>query len=136
MSAHSKAAPIISLYRRIMRLHSSRLPPPMRAMGDAYARDEFRRHLRGSPSSAQWEAFTQEWTRYCSLLDGDPVPGVSQVASAAEPLALDAAALESMLQASGTLTPEARTHMSPEQLAKLEQLELEALSFGKSLFEK
>jgi hypothetical protein len=40
-------------------------------MGDAYARDEFRRHREAKTTAAQWEAFTLEWQRYLNMLQGN-----------------------------------------------------------------
>ena len=41
-----------------------------RAMGDTYARDEFRRHWKPQTTKSQWQAFVQEWQRYLSMLQG------------------------------------------------------------------
>ena len=39
------------------------LPPPMRALGDRYVRDEFDRHRAGQTTAAQWHAFHTEWSK-------------------------------------------------------------------------
>lgn len=39
-------------------------------MGDTYAKDEFRRHRDAKTTPAQWKAFTEEWQRYLSMLQG------------------------------------------------------------------
>jgi hypothetical protein len=57
--------PPLKLYRQILRLHR-RLPPAMRALGDDYAKSEFRRHRA---AEAQYlPAFFAEWTRYADVL--------------------------------------------------------------------
>ena len=61
---------VLKLYRDIVRTHRNVLPPPLRAMGDTYARDEFRRHWKPQTSKSQWQAFVQEWQRYLSMLQG------------------------------------------------------------------
>ncbi|GAB4813878.1 hypothetical protein N2152v2_000924 [Parachlorella kessleri] len=70
-AARARAAPVISLFRSILRLHRDKLPPPMRAMGDAYVKDEFSKHLRGKTTERQWQVFMQEWQRYHAMLSGN-----------------------------------------------------------------
>ncbi|NXC29918.1 SDHF3 factor, partial [Campylorhamphus procurvoides] len=41
----------LRLYRRVLRLHRA-LPPALRALGDRYAREEFRRHRGARPGPA------------------------------------------------------------------------------------
>ncbi|GMT11123.1 hypothetical protein PFISCL1PPCAC_2420 [Pristionchus fissidentatus] len=53
------------LYKRILRLHYG-LPPPARLMGDAYVKDEWRRHK--SVPREQALVFLHEWTQYCTML--------------------------------------------------------------------
>ncbi|XP_059584960.1 succinate dehydrogenase assembly factor 3, mitochondrial isoform X2 [Alligator mississippiensis] len=48
------------LYRRLLRLHRA-LPPALRALGDRYVRDEFRRHRAVGPAEAQ--RFLREWEK-------------------------------------------------------------------------
>ncbi|NXA41065.1 SDHF3 factor, partial [Eudromia elegans] len=52
------AAAARSLYRRVLRLHRA-LPPALRALGDRYAGEEFRRHKAAGPAEAQ--RFLREW---------------------------------------------------------------------------
>ncbi|NWH75942.1 SDHF3 factor, partial [Piaya cayana] len=47
-----------ALLRRVLRLHRS-LPPALRALGDRYAKEEFRRHRAAPPAEAQ--RFLREW---------------------------------------------------------------------------
>ena len=62
------------LYRRILKAHRRLLPPDLRRLGDAYARDEFVKH-RSADSS--WQAvFRSEWERYVGTLErGDGARG-------------------------------------------------------------
>eukprot|EP00959_Pyramimonas_sp_CCMP1952_P424911 8900050-Pyramimonas_sp.AAC.1 len=69
---------ILSLYREILRTHRTDLPPPMRALGDRYARDEFRRHKEGNTTEVQWREFHSEWQKYLLQIKGvnhEPVTG-------------------------------------------------------------
>ncbi|XP_076769825.1 succinate dehydrogenase assembly factor 3, mitochondrial isoform X2 [Arvicanthis niloticus] len=60
-----------SLYRRILQLHRA-LPPDLKALGDQYVKDEFRRHKTVGPGEAQ--RFLKEWENeggkkeYCMVL--------------------------------------------------------------------
>jgi len=55
------------LYKTILRLHRG-LPPDLKAFGDEYARDEFRRHRN---AEAQFvPIFMKEWTNYATTLAG------------------------------------------------------------------
>ncbi|XP_058381947.1 succinate dehydrogenase assembly factor 3, mitochondrial isoform X2 [Diceros bicornis minor] len=47
-----------TLYRRILLLHRA-LPPDLKALGDQYVKDEFRRHKTVGSDEAQ--RFLQEW---------------------------------------------------------------------------
>lgn len=47
-----------ALYRRILLLHRA-LPPDLKALGDQYVKDEFRRHKAVGPDEAR--RFLQEW---------------------------------------------------------------------------
>lgn len=62
---------LLQLYRQILRAHASVLPPPLRVMGNSYAKEEFRRHRDAKTTPAQWSAFVQEWQRYLSMLRGN-----------------------------------------------------------------
>lgn len=61
---------IISLYRQVLRVHRVVLPPPMRSLGDAYASEEFRRHIHGKTTRSQWTEFYTQWSRYLHRLEG------------------------------------------------------------------
>ncbi|KAH8369458.1 hypothetical protein KR009_011275 [Drosophila setifemur] len=53
------------LYKTILRLHRG-MPAELRALGDNYVRDEFRRHLKCNPMEAQ--LFMTEWANYASTI--------------------------------------------------------------------
>ena len=57
--ANIKRFPLV-LYKRILRLHYGLPSPEMKLMGDAYVKDEFRRHKAASPEQAL--LFLKEWT--------------------------------------------------------------------------
>lgn len=82
-SPRQAAAPILSLYREVLKLHRERLPPAMRDLGDTYARAEFRSHLRGKTSESQWSQFVGEWRNYLAMLRGEEqaLPGNASVSA-------------------------------------------------------
>ncbi|TPX57039.1 hypothetical protein SpCBS45565_g08288 [Spizellomyces sp. 'palustris'] len=61
----STLQPSLQLYRSIRRLHK-RLPPALRAVGNGYVKDEFRRHSNADPAFVP--GFIQEWARYRDML--------------------------------------------------------------------
>ena len=112
----SAAAPVLALFRRVMRLHRRVLAPPaLREMGDRYCRDEFSRHLKADTTPAQWQAFMAEWSRYCEAIGGPAgaAPGGGGV--------------------SGDLPEELAHSLAPDQRARLERLRLEASLLGRDL---
>ncbi|XP_042333616.1 succinate dehydrogenase assembly factor 3, mitochondrial [Sceloporus undulatus] len=54
-----------SLYKKILQLHRA-LPLELKALGDQYVKDEFRRHKSVNPEEAQ--RFLQEWENYAAIL--------------------------------------------------------------------
>ncbi|KAM8769976.1 succinate dehydrogenase assembly factor 3, mitochondrial [Rhynchonycteris naso] len=54
-----------ALYRRILLLHRA-LPPDLKALGDQYVKDEFRRHKTVGSDEAR--RFLQEWEAYAAVL--------------------------------------------------------------------
>ncbi|XP_038598560.1 succinate dehydrogenase assembly factor 3, mitochondrial [Tachyglossus aculeatus] len=54
------------LYRRLLVLHRG-LPDALKALGDQYVREEFRRHRTVGPDRAQ--SFLQEWEEYAQVLE-------------------------------------------------------------------
>lgn len=61
MSSLEHVSRVRLLYKAILRLHRS-LPLEMKALGDQYVKDEFRRHKQVNPAEAH--VFMQEWTKY------------------------------------------------------------------------
>ena len=64
------AEALLAGYRTVLRVHRLRLPPPMRALGDSFARDEFRAWAGSKSSGEQWREFGGQWTRYVDMLLG------------------------------------------------------------------
>ncbi len=61
---------VFSLYREILRTHRT-LPGPMKELGSAYAREEFRLHLRSDKiQEKQWREFISSWEQYVDSLRG------------------------------------------------------------------
>lgn len=60
----------LSIYRQILRVHRTSMPPPLRKMGDSYLRDEYRRHKDAQTTPQQWKTFTLEWQKYLDMLMG------------------------------------------------------------------
>lgn len=89
---------IFSLYRQLLRLHRSILPPPMRRLGDQYIKAEFQLHLSPKTTEAQWREFVKQWQEYADVL-------VGQASSR-----------------SGELPPEVVASLSAEQRKKLDEL--------------
>ena len=55
------------LYSRILRLHRTKLPPEMRFLGDAYVRDEFKKHKSANPQFLK--QFFNEWEQYVTMFE-------------------------------------------------------------------
>ncbi|XP_077993846.1 succinate dehydrogenase assembly factor 3, mitochondrial-like [Glandiceps talaboti] len=61
----SHASIVRSLYKRVLTLHRT-LPLDLRAVGDQYVKDEFRRHKNASKEET--EKFMHEWQVYANTL--------------------------------------------------------------------
>ena len=59
--------PVISLYRRLIRLHRQKLTTAKRSLGDAYLKKEFRDHRFAKPEFVK--GFIIEWSRYADELE-------------------------------------------------------------------
>eukprot|EP00408_Alexandrium_pacificum_P016857 CAMPEP_0171187134 /NCGR_PEP_ID=MMETSP0790-20130122/17164_1 /TAXON_ID=2925 /ORGANISM="Alexandrium catenella, Strain OF101" /LENGTH=105 /DNA_ID=CAMNT_0011652185 /DNA_START=97 /DNA_END=414 /DNA_ORIENTATION=+ len=59
-----------TLFRSIMRLHRTKLPVPMRSLGDAYVRREFRLHYEPGVKEAHRAMFLGEWHGYAQTIGG------------------------------------------------------------------
>ena len=109
------ARPIVSLYRQILRAHYKCLPPPMRVLGDGYAREEFRRHLDSkSMTNDRWIEFASEWSRYLANVAPKGTEGAGP-------------------KFTGELSKETIDAMSEEKRMMLRKLKEEAQSFGESV---
>lgn len=85
------------LYRRLLRLHRA-LPPALRALGDRYVRDEFRRHRAVGPAEAQrflreWEASARRRRRPGGGRRSEPSPRGGRPGEAASSATFDTAPL-------------------------------------------
>jgi len=67
-SASSSSTDALQLYARILRLHRRKLPAAMRTLGDAYVREEFRRHASVSDRALLAQFFTA-WEQYLETLE-------------------------------------------------------------------
>ncbi|XP_049891596.1 succinate dehydrogenase assembly factor 3, mitochondrial [Epinephelus moara] len=65
MAASGHVSKVRSLYKRILVLHRF-LPIDLRALGDQYVKDEFRRHKSASVEEVQ--SFMTEWENYKDTL--------------------------------------------------------------------
>lgn len=95
---------MLSLYRRILRLHRQKLPTQKRALGDAYVKKEFRDHRDAKPDFVK--SFQAEWTQYCNFI----------------------AEQKDQSTVGKDLDPKVLESFSPEQKAMLEKLKREAKS--------
>ncbi|XP_053122076.1 succinate dehydrogenase assembly factor 3, mitochondrial [Hemicordylus capensis] len=64
-SISQHASRVRTLYRKILQLHQA-LPLELKALGDQYVKDEFRRHKSVGPEEAQ--QFLKEWENYAAVL--------------------------------------------------------------------
>lgn len=69
MAAPAHVSRVRSLYKRILVLHRF-LPIDLRALGDQYVKDEFRRHKKASTDEVK--NFMTEWEVTASLLNQPP----------------------------------------------------------------
>lgn len=98
----SGAALLRAGYRQVLRVHREKLPPPMRTLGDSYARSEFRAWGDASGTSdSQWAEFQDQWRRYTNMLLG---------------------VADSPAAASGDIPDDVLSRMSPAQQAQLAKL--------------
>ena len=119
--AASDGTALVHLFRTLMRLHRAKLPPPMRAVGDRYVRDEFRRHRDATPplTSQQWTQFASQWQAYARMLDGsaDRLPDGTE-------------------NPAGGLSEDLLRGLNEEQRQRLGALQREAYQVGRTLLDK
>ena len=70
MTSQGAVAALLAGYRSVLRVHRARLPPPMRELGDQYARTEFRAWAASAATPGQWREFGDQWRRYVDMLLG------------------------------------------------------------------
>jgi len=140
---------LAALYRAVLRANRAALPPPLRALGDGYAADEFRRHLRAKTTAGQWGQFAAAWRDYAERLGkgsgggavggagtGGGAAGEGLSAAAAAAAAAASAPFSSLgaiiSDASGDLPSEVIASLSREQRQQLDALRraAEALARG------
>lgn len=102
-------ARLSALYRSVLRVHREVLPGPLRALGDGYAADEFRRHVAkaNSMTQQQWSEFGARWAEYVSMLRG-------RADLEQQPASLG--------DSSGALPQDVAAALSPAQQAQLSKL--------------
>lgn len=145
MTSHTiqkAAAPILALYRAILKVHKSKLPRPMQEMGNRYVKEEFSSHLKGNTTQHQWKIFVEEWQRYRDMLLQAPPP--PQVASEFEPRDNNCGDTVNEMQSHtplttgidqrGEITKEVIREMTPDQLDRLKRVREEAVKFGREVF--
>ncbi|CAL8363299.1 unnamed protein product [Arctogadus glacialis] len=107
MTAH--VSKVRSLYKRILLLHRF-LPIDLRALGDQYVKEEFRRHKSASPNEVT--AFMVEWENYKATLQTQVLDASGRVAPRSQ---LGSALPEAMFQ-----------DFQNEQIGQLYELMLES----------
>ncbi|XP_022599885.1 succinate dehydrogenase assembly factor 3, mitochondrial [Seriola dumerili] len=81
MAASAHVSTVRSLYKRILVLHRF-LPIDLRALGDQYVKDEFRRHK--SASSEEVKSFMTEWQLYKDTLQTQVLDSAGEQLSSAK----------------------------------------------------
>ncbi|XP_026205709.1 succinate dehydrogenase assembly factor 3, mitochondrial [Anabas testudineus] len=109
MAASCHVSKVRSLYKRILVLHRF-LPIDLRALGDQYVKDEFRRHKGASPEEV--ESFMAEWEIYKNTLQ------TQLLESAGE--------RHSSVKFGASLSEEKLKHFQDEQIGQLYELMLES----------
>ncbi|XP_076864325.1 succinate dehydrogenase assembly factor 3, mitochondrial [Brachyhypopomus gauderio] len=107
MASPAHVSKVRSLYKKILFLHRL-MPMDLRALGDQYVKDEFRRHKSASPENVK--LFMKEWENYTATLQAQ------------------------VLEAAGVKTPtfgaelseQSLRHFQDEQIGQLYELMLEA----------
>jgi hypothetical protein len=128
-SSKNGLSKIFALYRSILRIHRSKLPHPVREMGDKYVREEFASHLHSPETTkSQWQSFFQEWYRYHGMLAG------SADLTTPDGTMLDQGeALITGIDQSGDISEEIIQQMTPEQIERLQSIRKEAVKFGQEI---
>ncbi len=89
-SLSTSLSSLLSLYRRLLRAHATSLPAPLRALGDATVKSEWKamvasslkaEHESGRADRGAWELFATTWARYRDALTPADRGGVAAPAS-------------------------------------------------------
>jgi hypothetical protein len=133
----------VGLYRAILKVHRSKLPPPIREMGNRYVKEEFKAHFQADTTEQQWKIFLLEWTKYFGMLNdatnlqpegsGQWPMVPMQVSSQHDQRSTKVESVTGILGTSGELSAEAIQNMSPEQRERLLRLRQEAVKYGKDV---
>ncbi|XP_029023472.1 succinate dehydrogenase assembly factor 3, mitochondrial [Betta splendens] len=107
MAISSHVFAVRSLYKRILVLHRF-LPLDLRALGDQYVRDEFRRHRNASDEETK--SFMAEWENYRSTLQHQVLESAGH----------------SSVKFGANLSKEQVRHFQDEQIGQLYELMLES----------
>ncbi|XP_036372194.1 succinate dehydrogenase assembly factor 3, mitochondrial [Megalops cyprinoides] len=79
MATPAHVSKVRALYKRILLLHRF-MPLDLRALGDQYVKDEFRRHKSASPEEVK--GFMAEWEKYRDTLQTQVLESVGGGAQA------------------------------------------------------
>ncbi|KAM7372774.1 hypothetical protein PAMP_007672 [Pampus punctatissimus] len=109
MAALSHVSRVRSLYKRILVLHRF-LPIELRALGDQYVKDEFRRHTGAAPEEVK--SFMTEWENYKDTLQTQVLESAGDQYSS--------------MKFGANLSDVKLTHFQDEQVGQLYELMLES----------
>ncbi|XP_061698044.1 succinate dehydrogenase assembly factor 3, mitochondrial [Syngnathoides biaculeatus] len=109
MATGSQVSQVCSLYKRILVLHRF-LPIHLKALGDSYVKDEFRRHKNASPEEAK--SFMSEWENYKDTLQSQVLDSVRDK--------------NGYLKFGIDMSEEKLSHFQDEQIGQLYELLLES----------
>ncbi|XP_028317800.1 succinate dehydrogenase assembly factor 3, mitochondrial [Gouania willdenowi] len=107
--ASSHVSTVRALYKRILVLHRF-LPIDLRALGDQYVKDEFRRHMQASPEETR--GFMAEWQNYKVTLQTQVLDSVGKQISS--------------VKFGANLSEEKLRHFQDEHIGQLYELMLES----------
>uniref|UniRef100_A0A7S2T1P4 Succinate dehydrogenase assembly factor 3 n=1 Tax=Chloropicon primus TaxID=1764295 RepID=A0A7S2T1P4_9CHLO len=109
---------LLRLYARILRLHRSSLPLPLRDMGDQYVRQEFRSmwNLKDADMEKHYDEFSGQWEDYAKTLGTAPQEGAGESVAERDVV-------------SGDLKEETLKTLSDEQREQLKRLKDEIDGF-------
>ncbi|MBN3325044.1 SDHF3 factor, partial [Atractosteus spatula] len=109
MSNAAHVSKVRCLYKRILLLHRF-LPLDLKALGDQYVKDEFKRHKTASPEGVK--CFMEEWEAYKDTLQTQVMGAATQTTR--------------ITTVGAELTEEKLRHFQEEQVVQLYELMQEA----------